>query len=90
MILLVQLRLLSCRGHAVARLTCHTCASVQGVGADRCLHIRPPQERQEGDGDAEGPAHGYRRISPHVREVWNWCQEEGGRYWGYSQVRRCP
>ena len=90
MISLVQLRLLSCRGHAVAWLTCHTCVSVQGVGADRCLHIRPPQERQEADGDAGKPAHGHRRISPHVREVWNWCQEEGGRFWGYSQVRRCP
>lgn len=59
---------------------------MQGVGADRCLHIRPAHERQEGDGDAGGPAHGHRRVSPHVREVWNWCQEEGGRFWGYSQV----
>ncbi|KAK9843653.1 hypothetical protein WJX81_001185 [Elliptochloris bilobata] len=68
------------------RLTEHSrlASMSEGVGADRCLAIHPPRRHEECDREADGQAH-VKRVSLRVREVWNWCQEEGGRFWGYSQ-----
>ena len=63
------------------------CVPIQGFGADRCLCIFSPLRRtDEGEAGSSQRAHQTSRISPRVREVWWWCQEEGGRFWSYSQV----
>ncbi|DBA85879.1 TPA: hypothetical protein ACH3X1_005428 [Trebouxia sp. C0004] len=49
----------------------------QGVGANRRLHIMCPTSKQSSLG-----------LSKRARQIWEWCQTEGGCMWGISQGRR--
>ncbi|DBA69796.1 TPA: hypothetical protein ACH3X2_012518 [Trebouxia sp. C0005] len=46
----------------------------QGVGANRRLHIMCPTAKESSLG-----------LSKRARQIWDWCQAEGGCMWGISQ-----
>ncbi|CAL5222598.1 g4989 [Coccomyxa viridis] len=53
----------------------------QGVGDERHLQILPVLGR-EGAAQKKGRP---KAVSEQAKELWTWCQEEGGANWSYSQ-----
>lgn len=61
------------------------CINLQGIGSSRFLTISTePIASSATDNGSSTPVPDIKALAERSRQIWEWCQQEGGRFWDIS------